>query len=43
MTPDAQVQSITATQLDKHMFIKFLITEIQRLNADLALKPTIQA
>ena len=43
MTPDAQVQSITATQLDKHMFIKFLITEIQRLNADLALRPAVQA
>ena len=28
-TPDAEVQSISASKMDKHMFIKFLVSQIR--------------
>ena len=34
-TPDAQVQSISSTQMDKHLFIKFLVDELTRVSAEL--------
>ena len=36
-TPDAQVTSISATQRDKHEFIKYLVAEIRRLKVDMAM------
>lgn len=34
-TPDAQVQSISASKMDKHLFIKFLVSELGRVQAEL--------
>ena len=34
-TPDAQVQSISSSQMDKHLFIKFLVDELTRVSAEL--------
>ena len=35
-TPDAQVQSISASQRDKHEFIKMLVAEIMRLKSEIS-------
>lgn len=39
-TPEAKVTSISATQKDKHEFIKFLVAEIKRLKVEQSLAST---
>ena len=34
-TPDAQVQSISASKMDKHLFVKFLVGELSRVQTEL--------
>ena len=34
-TPDAQVQSISASKMDKHLFTKYLVSELARVQSEL--------